>query len=213
MWKLGVRVGEWSIALLSALAAPSSFAQCPVNSGRMCNCGCPQPLSSLPIYSVSGGGCVGGYGGVSYDLTRGHLEAYASSIDPHLGSVTQMTTTDLFLIVGPASPSPISVAIRVHVVHNQAEFRVFSDAARDSSKNFLGNSPADLRISFAIGVGVEFPVSMFVSVAVLSYGFGSGDMFFEALPPGYSVASCQGFANAPVPTRKVAWGMLKAHYR
>jgi hypothetical protein len=45
-------------------------------------------------------------------------------------------------------------------------------------------------------------------------GSAFGALFFEGLPPGYSIVSCQGFTtSAPVPTVHTTWGRVKQIYR
>ena len=189
------------------------WAQCPLNVGQINPLGCPFQESTAPVFSFYLY-CVTGYGSESYDLTNGTIGVTAFEGGDSSMEVF-MQTTDDFVINGPAGGSPIVFsAILQAKVNASSELKLFSGAVRDST-DYAGALDQTLRLTLQHSVGEHFLVSMraFTVSVRLQGTSASGVLGFTALPPGYSLSSCQGYAAAPVPTRPTSWGRLKQFFR
>ena len=204
----------FSLGLL--LAASPVDAQCPPNDGQIgVTFFCWHEQPTAPVFSFSTF-CsqLGGSGFVSYNLTSGAI-AVAARGDAHLGMDVSMQTADDFVVDGPPGPTPIVfTAILLSTVDAASQLKLFSGVQRDST-SYTGPPSQSPRITLQHPVGEHFLLSMQALTA--SFAFrnqsGSGFLGFTALPAGYSLHSCQGYAAAPVAVRPTSWAKLKQYYR
>lgn len=196
----------WLLAGLT-LSSPAD-AQCPADSGAVgIHWGCALKTSTAPTFSY-GAWCVVGDGHVSYDLIRGtiHADAYSSEdMDAFIQA------NDDFVINGPLGGGSITItAVLNCTTLNCGWATLFSGAIRDS----LPREHSRLEITLQHPVGEHFPIGMYAFACSAGYNsFITGTLGFTALPPGYSLRSCQGYSALPVATQSMSWGRLKTYYR
>lgn len=78
----------------------------------------------------------------------------------------------------------------------------------------LGGFDQVLVLPLAHPVGEEFVLGCEVNASADFTATARGSLSFAGLPPGYGVASCQGFAGeGAVPALPARWGALKLRYR
>ncbi len=210
--KHSARAIAW-VALGLVLTATAAHSQCPVNQGLigvLQNCASPE--STDPIFSMSGSECLNGSGSVSYDLIAGTIDVTSYSYS-HESFETWLRTQDDFVIVGPASAIPIA-AIFTGSLH-RSEVRLSSGAVM-VSMSADGSPTQSLRLDLRKLPGEHFLLGIFASGSGIpdqGTSRARGNLGFTALPPGYSLVSCQGYAALPVATRATRWWRLKQLYR
>ena len=200
------------IALACCLFAPAARAQCPENFGVV---GIPCPnapfTSTQPTLTFTGPGCFNDFGSVTYDLTQGTVLVKSVSHADY-GFDSWCRTTDEFFIDGPPSGTPLSLSAILTADMSARSFAHF--VAQTDSASTSGLPHEVLRLSLLELPGEHFTLSMYVYAdALLSRGSASCTLVFSQLPAGYTLRSCQGYAAAPVATRPMTWGRLKASYR
>ena len=173
-----------------------------------------------------------------WDLTTGDAscDAYTQcggEVSP-FGWVDQYTADD-YVLSGPASPTPITFQAILHVTGSAnttcrpdcsqpgcplvcstgSASAYLKEGAQTSSYSLTGGPSADLTLTLSKGVGEPFRLDMYLHANAVCNGFGHATSHLTfALPPGYGVASCYGYA-APVatPASRLSWGRLKTVYR
>ena len=200
------------------LVGPAIAADCPTNLGRIGHLqGCASAQSTAPIFSLSHppSGCVGSAGGtVSYDLIAGSIAASAFTLD-HVSMTNSMRTSDVFVIAGAPSATPIAFTAILHVNRSPRGLARLTVGSATVQTTDPGPAAQSLRLDLAMIPGEPFTVGMYAETVAFAFNGSqmNGSLMFTPLPPGYSLTSCQGYATAPVATRTVSWGRVKQFYR
>jgi hypothetical protein len=213
-------------AVLTALLAPNSHAECPTT--LMWNCG-----SDAGIPSTLAGATFGGDGivpwslgqpvfGAGYDIVHGALEAEGSG-DPYygLGCGQGAWMVDDYWIDGPPSATGFTfdavLLAEVTITGTSYANGGLIDFSAGPSEGFTAASsgPQTAVIHLTKSVGEVFQLETRLE-ATLPRAVGSthatGTLRFRGLPVGYSVVSCHGYA-LPTPALNLTWGGVKAQYR
>jgi hypothetical protein len=213
-------------ALVLGFAFADAGAQCPTNDWYY------GPLSGSSSAAAFHSGLV------NWDLVAGTFSV-SSCCGGETGSSSQVLLRDTYWLVGPASAIPIGLRARVDLAGNaSAESRTLpgnvvgcfgsgttfelregaaasSVEARSSSTPCQGaaiDEMAVLVLEKLPGEPFTLNLKAFAWNSTFQQCDVSGLLTF-ALPPGYSIASCQGFAGPTVPATPASWGKLKSAYR
>jgi len=174
----------------------------------------------------------GASGSASYDLVAGGLYI---SFDSGNDGVADASATgrDRFTLVGPNSPSPVSFTVSLRLVgqtqsRNNGYSSVWGHLGEGNNtpvgagvSSYYGNSIASLdeTVSLQLVHLVGEPFELTYQAGGYGKGVASqGSLWlalsFPNLPPGYGVASCQGYSiGVVVPTLSRSWGQVKSRYR
>jgi hypothetical protein len=212
------------ILVLGLAAAGPARADCP-RSWFGFGDGPPRSESTAAVRDTTFGpvdGC--DFGSASYDLTRGVLALdYRPCLQKSAGCVLQ----DSFTIVGP----PRGTGLRVFAIFDLSgdtpnpcggsgcavlRKAVLCAGAGADSVGWVDAGPhgAELVVPVDAIVGEPFFASAGLWLTLAgSGGVLQGSIYFQGLPPGAGVRSCQGFAQEPTPTPDSSWGRIKARYR
>jgi len=169
------------------------------------------------------------YGGrMSYDVVTGRLYAQAvgcSGFAGPGGGFASARGSDRFRLVGPPGGGAVGFEARLQLAGGVGGFAgtcggdILEVGGASASANDGGNMVLNTTLAIPIShqVGDEFRIDYYASASAGGsggLGFVEAQLSFAGLPPGYGVASCQGYAgDGAVPTRKASWGALKLHYR
>lgn len=222
-----------ALFLIPALAA----AQCPNTSIEFVPPGVDPVFSDAATRSLFGGvpsGSGPGTGNGRYDLVAGTIHV-GSFGDPGGGFGSHVRARDQYMLVGPAGP-PIGFSVRLYV-SGTAQGRndgylpsdqgsVTMSAALLEAGGAVDTSSvtADPGITLPFGPTLEIPLTHAVgdpfdvtfalhSQGGFSSGIADGTISF-IMPPGYSIASCQGFGGSgATAAARSTWGSLKLRYR
>lgn len=138
------------------------------------------------------------------------------------GGLITMPVSDNFTLTGPLSAVPISIEARLRITGSRtagpAVGRVSFVAAADS---VVFDAPVASSIDQTVVLHLsQLPGQPFVLlVRPAGTGFCQGYVILDtrltfALPPGYLISSCHGYAGAVVtPVTARSWGSLKTSYR
>lgn len=177
---------------------------------------------------------------MSYDLIAGTLDAGHTGAG-EAGANAGILVQDRYRIVGPALGTPLPIQVRVGFsgvagggvvflpnlgsvcLGSSATLRLASGSSLDEEtiESQYGTPCASRTIDHTLALdlqklpGEEFVVSVSIS---LFAGHtipvtAAGEISFAGLPPGYSIQSCQGYGDAPVPVARRTWGGIKQLYR
>jgi hypothetical protein len=217
-----------TIVVALTITSATATAQCPSSGWDV---GFTSGSSTQPIYSA---------GGASWNLIEGRFSGGASGAT-EMGGFLSMTVRDIYRIVGPASAVPIPFRARVvlsgHASGSMETVPGAGSGCFGSSVTFElipeGGLPAYAEIgssqSPCAGVDIDAVVELalaklpgeefllrhrfYISSGAYQTAFAEGLLTFLDLPPGYSIASCQGYVGPAVPTSNASWGQLKHTYR
>lgn len=225
------------LALLAALASSRAAAQCPTNSLTIC--GQTANTSTTPARGDSVSQCyfippdlLGDRDAAGYDIPAGLVWCDEKGNDISLPARIQAQSHDLYRIVGPPSATPIGgtafLATNGWGPCNAAGTASLAVPGGSNSASFTNGppvapcnagAPLTATLSLPVSANVNEPFDVIVTVTLRGsassapYSFLSGRLSF-AVPPGYSVVSCNGYgAGAPVEARLPSWGRLKTLYR
>lgn len=210
-----------SLALVAALTAPASWADCPVSV--LWSCGSDAGIPSTLLGATTEGGvepwsigepCLEG----CYDIVHGALEARGSSggLGPSCGSGAEMV--DDYWIVGPPSAQPLAFEVLL-----LADVTITGTSRCDGQlwPPYLGFSttssgPQSVVAPLTKSVGEVFRLEAHLGTWGGGPGVGSAhataSLRFRGLPAGYSIVSCHGYALT-TPARSASWGGVKSLYR
>ncbi len=218
------RIPVFVLMTLGVLPGTIARAACPTNyasSGR------------YDFYPTEPTWAYGSPDGPSYDLPAGRVHSRWGGAS-ETGNSFSLIVHDDYWIEGPAGSTPIPITARLHVTgvaiggtrglppYGCSYARLSAELAFDaqhvgtSAEAACADVPVDevLSVSLSRVVGEIFQLTISVATgAASSHASVDGVLTFDDLPAGYSIRSCQGFANAPTPTRSASWGSLKAAYR
>jgi len=201
-----------------ALHAVTAGAQCPVNQAQIGFVqGCPIQTSTDPAHTFGTiDPCFNGSGSASYDLAAGTVSAFSHATSD-VGFTAQLQTADDFVIVGPASTTPIDFTAVFNVTMTYPPLcpATLTVGALQVDRVSSGPTHQSVHLNLSILPNQHFNVGMH-SAATAPRLFSSqvsATLAFTPMPPGYSLQSCQGFSAAAVPTRPVTWGRVKQFYR
>lgn len=205
------RIPIGAIVLAALFARTAAAADCPTNFGVV---PCSTFQSTAPVFSYNSGFNCFPIGTVGYNLLAGTIHASVSTLD-HISAQSMMQTSDVFVISGPSSATPIGFqAIFTTVRQTRTRGRLTVGAVTIET-SAPGSGTEVLKLNAAFLPGQPFTVGMFVEATAFKFDPNqiSGSLVFSTLPPGYSLTSCQGYATAPVGIRVTSWGRLKQIYR
>jgi hypothetical protein len=170
-------------------------------------------------------------GSVRYDLVVGSIESVTST-GPTAGFQGHVIAHDRYELVGPAG-GPMMFHARLHVTGTiqsltdgfssgtgaiWAALEEFGGGPRDSVRLDAALAQTKtldhmLQIDLVHAPGESFELACGANSGCdFSYGLIDGQLAFD-LPPGYAVASRQGYAGSgSVPVRTASWGALKLRY-
>jgi hypothetical protein len=178
--------------------------------------------STLGVYRCEYGDVVSlGHGSVGYDLAHGTLTA-SGTTEPECCGYGSGSTHDVFTLFGPAGSALISLTAHLHVTASVTGSGTAGASLREGASNGASYAdppgPDDATISITIARHVGETFDLFLDYNATACGDGdaslNGTLSFSDLPPGYAVASCQGFLSDPsVPAATTSWGRLRAIYR
>ena len=223
------------LLLSLALFLPSvAFADCPTSFANGYGPGGSYDYThSGPIWSQ------GIYGGsVAHDLIVGTFGASGGGGGGKQSGGVALNFSDVYQIVGPASGSPISFNVIIHLSGNLSTSLYYypyigdyCNAATASLQVTSGPSSVsyevgsysqactpvtvDHDLSLALQKLPSEPFTTGFNLGVFGSAGGSvnGTIAFAGLPPGYTVTSCHGYSSPPTPTAPTSWGRVKAGYR
>lgn|SRR5690242_9965651 len=203
------RALRWVVPLGFLVCGSAATAQCPQNTYAINQFSCAILTSTAPTLSYSNY-CLTGSGVLQYDLVNGTISCSALGTPESIENLVQ--TSDDFVLLGPSGGGPVTItAVFTGSISHCGLLKLYSGTSRDSA---VVTGPARLEIAMAHSVGEHFPLSMVaLTCSNGPQAVAQGSFGFTALPPGYSLQSCQGYAGAVVPTQRTSWGRLKAHYR
>jgi len=180
-------------------------------------------------------GIFGGH--VQHDLIVGNFGATGGGGGGKQSGGVGLGFSDIYQIVGPASAIPVNVHVMVHLTGTlsasmntypfigpycdavDANFQVTSGPANAAYN--VGSYSAqctplavdhDVTLALQKLPGEAFTVTYSLGIAGSIGGTINGTILF-ALPPGYTMSSCQGYSSPPTPAQATSWGSLKASYR
>jgi hypothetical protein len=206
--------------------AAGATADCPLNSWIS------NPVvgsSTAPSFSFFSG---------SYNHVTGTFAA-SSSGGGEVGNSTSLSLADTYWLVGPSSATPIPLQARVHLTgaasasfellpgglqgcfnagmtfelrHLTTTAQVTARATTSPCQSIVIDESVQLPLEKPPGEPFTLNFDLRVSNSTFQHANANGLLTF-ALPPGYSIASCQGFAGPTVPAAPSSWGRLKTAYR
>jgi len=178
-------------------------------------------------------------GDVAIDLIAGTVQVSGGGAGGEYSCGAYAEANDAYQILGPASATPLDFDARVHLtgvvggslgtwpflgtICNtvSVRFGMTSGASTTEFTDQTTPSPcaghsfeSDLVLHLSKLPGETFTVQYRPSVE--GHGeLGSirGVVYFEGLPVGYSIQSCQGYVGQPVPALARSWGEIKHSYR
>lgn len=144
--------------------------------------------------------------------------------------------SDDFQVVGPPTSTPLAFQLAVHITGNldppcRSDPKAFarvtllvregtsnqlfwdSDTVpncednHDFDRTFLLPIQRLVGQTFRVHIEAEAAPSIFAGATI------EGSYDFVALPAGYSIVSCQGFAPNPIAVRESSWGRVKSMFR
>jgi hypothetical protein len=213
----------------AALAASGAYAACPEST---LDCNFATTNTSLPTDGVS---CAAA-SRASYSIPAGKLDVAMPSYQPLVIRHARAIVRDDFTVLGPGSGVPYTLRLRVHVTGNAYSPGGFGDdagltlalgpttplagdpAPSHSWGTFDGPVAVDDSLDLVLNRLGGSPVGLTIDATAGGNGAGtsSGVMAFAfvGLPQGWSVTSCNGYAqDGPVPAAQASWGRVKASYR
>jgi hypothetical protein len=214
-----------SLLVLVALGcASTALAQsCP----QACVDGSCSTLAQANHSNTQGFSCNGGFGGFnsessSYDLALGQLTV-STSVTQCSIATAQVIGRDRYELLGPVTGVPLVFGATLHITGTASNASASAGIGEGDSfppgTSIAIPSPVDRTLSVVLNhvVGDSFDLTYTLSTTGFAR-FGAsnltGVLSFTNLPPGYGIASCQGFSTGVVvPTRPASWGTLKIHYR
>ena len=218
------------VSLLAIVPVAASGAPCPESclSGDV-GSSCNAVVARDSVLSIVCPPFAPVYGGrASYDLVTGRLYAEArgcSGFDGPGGGSANVRASDRFRLVGPPGGGPVVFEARLQLAggvggsFGTCSGDILELGGASASANDGGTMALHTTITIPIShqVGDEFRIDCYASGSAGGsggLGFVEAQLSFAGLPPGYGVASCQGYAgDGAVPTRKASWGAFKLHYR
>ena len=220
---------------LAILVLPRlAFADCPTSSASGYGPGGSYGYQhSGPVWNE------GIYGGsVAHDLIVGTFGASGGGGGGEHSGGVNLSFSDVYKIVGPATASPIPFELVVHLsgdlsasqwtypyigtVCNSVTAALQVTSGPSSASHSQGSysqacTPVvvdhDLSLALQKLPDETFDVAFLVQVYGSAGGSLDGTFAFVGLPPGYSVTSCQGYSSPPTPASHASWGSIKASYR
>ncbi len=204
-------------ALVIMVSRAAFAAVCPQNNGTIGQLqNCASPVSTAPVFFLqSSSYCINGGGWLSYDLTAGQIGIRTFSTS-HEGYTNLLTTRDEFVVDGPANAPAVSFSaiLSVSGLYGIGLARL-TVGSQSEEVWFTGATPSQLQLFLTRNVGEPFIVEMYGEghASPLNPSEFRGALGFTALPAGFSLRSCQGYASQPVATRATSWGRVKQFYR
>ncbi len=157
----------------------------------------------------------------AFDLVLGTTVSYARSCSfPGPGAYASVESRDRYRVIGPAG-GPIAFTARVHANGNSGGVGSVGVTVAEPlhgsahvDEGEVGGFDQYLELPLSHAPGEEFVIEVYSYASAVSYAQATSELSFTGLPPGYGIASCQGFAGSgAVPTLPSTWGRLKARYR
>ena len=228
MWRLLPVVTSLGLAFAGALARADV---CPESS--ICIRGtCTSSTVSARDTTVDNYDTYYGYSlGASYNLARGTASVFVRRLGD-TGADATVRAEDTFKAEGPAPGTPLVFAATLHIRAGLGGVGPCGWGYADASFELReGNANAQshyaytcramyvdsvLRVAVARQAGEPFRLSYSLGCYAQMPGNGASadvELRFEDLPPGVTIASCQGYGGPPVPVQSATWGQLKASYR
>jgi hypothetical protein len=223
------------LALLAVLLVGTTFgradADCPTNGASGYGPGGYYDYQhSGPTWNE---GIYGGH--VAYDLIVGTFGASGGGGGGEQSGGVGLGVSDVYQIIGPASATPISFQVVVHLAGTLSaslgNYPYIGTVCDNASTHFqVSSGPTSAVVSMVHnptakayeGVRVRVKLQLtratpwFRPIAIKPLYVDvmppAGVHAFD-LPPGHSVTSCQGYDSPPVPAATTSWGSLKASYR
>jgi hypothetical protein len=162
------------------------------------------------------------YNFASYDLRLAIFQVHTNVPNPGMAAAA-VIAADRFRIVGPASDTPLAVTVRLHVTTDGCETHAGLWEGEGSLSDFVPITiwpESVLEIEVRRRPGEDFDLRYGGRLHYDSYDIEAGGadcnlrgrLDFVAIPPGYSIESCQGY-SARVAVAPATWTHAKMLYR
>lgn len=158
---------------------------------------------------------------VEYDLTLGTVLVSAGSCTYSGNGHATVYAKDRYRLVGPAGGGSVAFEAIVSAYGSASGFGSVGVGLTETGGGTTSVNEGDaggfnqylvLPLSHPVGEEFELEVSAYASAELTA--LAQATLFFSSLPPGYGVASCQGFTGGgAVAARTASWGALKLRYR